>query len=157
MSAASLGTIRLAERLIRSLPVNRWYDDRSRPRIAARFFGPGSKPIKSSSSSMSWFRAKRISRRGLRRAADAFDVSSAPIGGVGVVSLVAVVSAPGTTPILSSLSTMANGADVEPMSATRPEWLTPTIGDVETFEKRTPTAGMPFMDGLNDCLIVPAT
>lgn len=125
MRAASLGTIRLADRLIRSLPVNRWYDDRSRPRIAARFFGPGSNPIKSSSSSMSWFRANRISKRGLRRATDALDISSAPIGVATAADVVvaAAVAATRATPFSSSFSAVANGADVEPMSATCPEAL----------------------------------
>lgn len=70
---ASFGPTRLAERVIRSFPVNRWNDDRSRPRISARFAGPGSKAIKSSSPMMSWLSASRISSRGLKRMALAVD------------------------------------------------------------------------------------
>lgn len=54
----SVGAMRLVVWMIgrvciRSLPVNRWYDDRSRPRIDSRFVVPCSKLIKSSSPKIS--------------------------------------------------------------------------------------------------------
>lgn len=119
----------------------------------------------------------------LSRAADALDVSSAPIGTVVVADCVAwgmvtiVVSidvtvvtvarftsttAAATTPFSSSstsFSTMANGADVKPMSAPCPEWLT-TLADVwptATLKGRTAVADMPFMDGLQYWLMIAVT
>lgn len=136
---ASFGTTRLADRLIRSLPVNRWYDDRSRPRIAARFFGPGSKPIKSSSPRMSWFSANRISKRGLRRATGTLDASPAPTVFPTVF---------GSFPFDGVGS--GCGAGVQPMSATCPE----VAAAVETIECDTISARISLVDRVDDSLVV---